>query len=159
MFQQYLRSLLSPLRESGASTKLIDDIEGACRALGPFGEQTVEAFAAFLHRADEYERTGTIPIVPKPVSRSRNKVAAEPFDVEAVLREVRALYERSTDDAVTYGQIETEVAKLDRLKKPELDSIIQGFGLGKAKTKKAALDAIRDKISDYKKSHQRTMFT
>lgn len=58
--QQFLRSLGAPLAAAGAGAAA-DDLERACRGLGPFRERTVGAFADLLARADAYEREGKLP--------------------------------------------------------------------------------------------------
>jgi hypothetical protein len=157
--QQFLRALVPPLQASGAKASILSDLEGACDGLEPFKHLDINAFAGFLRRAEEFDRTGIVPVVAKAAPKSRaKKEAGPPYTTEDALRDVRSLYERSLGDDVTFAMIEAEVKKLNKLTKKELDLVTTEFGLGKAKTKPAALTAIVDKISDYKKSHQRTQF-
>jgi hypothetical protein len=158
--QQYLRALVPPLQASGAKATILSDLEGACDGLEPFKHLDINTFAGFLRRAEEYDRTGIVPVVAKPPAKTRakKKEAGPAYTTEDALRDVRSLYERSLGDDVTFAMIEAEVKKLNKLTKPDLDRVTAEFGLGKAKTKPAALTAIVDKISDYKKSHQRTQF-
>jgi hypothetical protein len=157
--QQYLRALVPPLQASGAKASILSDLEGACVGLEPFKHLDVGAFAGFLRRAEEYDRTGIVPVVAKPAPKARaKKETGPPYTTEDALRDVRSLYERSLGDDVTFAMIEADVKKLNKLTKPDLDRVTAEFGLGKAKTKPAALAAIVDKISNYKKSHQRTQF-
>ena len=157
--QQFLLSLLPPLKASGASQKVVTDLESAFRSLESFREMSVETFSAFLVRAEEYDRTGIVPIAAKPAPKPRAKKDATPVPSPTeALAVVKDLYERSTEADVTYDRIKAELAFLDKLTKPGLDEVSSGFGLGKLKTKKAAVDAIHAKIEGYKKSYQRTQF-
>jgi hypothetical protein len=157
--QQYLRALVPPLQASGAKATILSDLEGACDGLEPFKHLDISTFAGFLRRAEEYDRTGIVPVAAKAAPKPRAKKEAGPaYTTEDALRDVRILYERSLGDDVTFAMIEAEVKKLNKLTKPDLDRVTAEFGLGKAKTKPSALTAIVDKISDYKKSHQRTQF-
>lgn len=155
--QQFLRSLIPPLRASGAKASVVDGLEEMGLALEPFQGQAVEAFAAFLRRAEEYDRTGIVPAVAKAPPRSRAKKEATPaYTPEEALRDIRSLFDRCLDDGVTHAMIAAEVKKLDKLKKADLDRVVAEFGLSKARTKPAALDAIREKIEGHKKSHSMT---
>ena len=54
--QQFLRSLVEPLKVSGAKAAIIDDLEASARGLDPFADRPVGEFAAFLARADHFVR-------------------------------------------------------------------------------------------------------
>ncbi len=162
--QHFLRSLIPPLQACGASQKVVAEIETASGNLEPFSALTMEAFAAFLGRAEEYDRTGIVPVVakaaPKKSTSPRGKKAdGPPYTAEDALRDVRDLYERSLGEDVSYAMIDAEIKKLDKAtSKAAIDAVTSQFGLGKAKSKKAAIEEIRQKIVEYKKSHQRTQF-
>lgn len=158
--QQFIRSLIPPFQASGAKEKTIAEVEEACVALEPFAGLAVGEFADFLRRAEEYDRTGIVPVAAKTATKPRapRKEAAPAYTAEEALRDLRDLYERSLGDDVTYQMIADGVKRLDKLKKPDLDSVTAQFGLGKLKTKPLALAAIREKVEDYKKNHRRTQF-
>ena len=158
--QQFIRSLIPPFQASGANAKTVGEIESACAALDPFADRAIGEFADFLRRAEEFDRTGIVPVVAKAATKPRapKKEATPALTVDAALIDLRDLYERSLGEDVTYQMIEEGVKRLDKLKKPDLDLVTIQFGLGKLKTKPLALAAVREKISDYKKSHQRTQF-
>jgi hypothetical protein len=158
--QQFIRALIPPLQASGAGQKVIGELEGASHHLEPFSGLTIEAFTAFLGRAEQYEKTGIIPVVAKAPPKSGVKKASKPtLSVEDALSQILSLYERSLGDDVTFPMIEAEVKQLNDLSKGDLDLVAAQFGLGKVKrTKPVALEAIREKIANYKKSHQRTQF-
>src|SRR5947209_901249 len=62
--QLYLRSLV-PALEAGEARSAARWVDEACRALEPFRPLGLSEFAAFLVRADEFQRTGTVR-VPGP---------------------------------------------------------------------------------------------
>ena len=129
------------------------------KGLEPFRELTIDAFAGFLRRAEEYERTGILPVSTKAAPKPRaKKETGPPYSVDDAIREIQSLYEQAADESTTYAKIQEEVKKLDKLKKPELDRLTTEFGLGKLKSKAAAIKAVADKIEGYKKSVQRTQF-
>jgi hypothetical protein len=139
---------------------VVDGLEEMGQSLDRFGEVAIDTFAAFLRRAEEYDRTGIVPVVlkPPPKRTAKAKESGPPYTVDDALRDVRALYDRSLGDDVTYAIIEAELKKLDKLSKADAVQVAVGFGVGKHSAKKTALAAIRQKIDDYKKSHQRTQF-
>jgi hypothetical protein len=59
--QQFLRSLIAPLRASGSAAPSADSLEAACGALAPFGNRTIAEFGQFLMRCQDYERQGHWP--------------------------------------------------------------------------------------------------
>lgn len=157
--QQFIRSLIPPLQASGAKADVIKGLEGVAAGIEICSEISVEAFADFLRRAEEYDRTGIIPVSVKPAPKSRAKKAAVPaLTIDEALAHLRNLQERSIADDVTFAIITAEVKTLEPLKKPDLDTVSREFGLPKPKSKAAALQAIDDKIAGYKKTHQRNQF-
>jgi hypothetical protein len=157
--QQFIRSLIPPLQSSGAKASVVDGLEGMAGGLEPFKELAVEPFADFLRRAEEYDRTGIVPVVAKAATKPRApKAVVAAYTVDEALRDLRSLQDRSIGEDVTYAAIASEVKKLDKLKKPDLDAVTIEIGLGKAKSKAAAIDAVTEKITNFKKSHQRNQF-
>lgn len=156
--QSFLRSLTGPLASSGGK-KVADDLDRAAGGLQPFAEMNVPQFADFLQQAEEYHRTGILPVK----STGRAKKAAAPPDPQKIgkaVEQLRDLYERAGSDSVDYSTIETEVARINKgLKKDELIEAAREFGIASSmKTKKAATEAIGRRITERKESVQRTRF-
>ncbi len=59
---------------------------------------------------------------------------------------------------MTYALITSEVQKLDKLTAKELTEVAKQFGVVPGKTKKASLEAILDKITRRKTTHERNLF-
>jgi hypothetical protein len=157
--QNFLRALIPPLEASGAKRDIIDDLTRATDALKPFAEHAIKDFAAFLTRAEEYARTGVLPVSAKPRSRPRAATPKAPaLTLDDAKNLVTSLYETSTSDDVTHDSIAAEVKKLDKLTAKDLSEVAKHFSLVPGKTKKATLDAILEKISRRKTTHVRTMF-
>jgi hypothetical protein len=157
--QSYLRALIPPLEASGAKRDIIDDLARAADGLKPFAEHAIKDFAAFLPRAEEYARTGVIPVQAKPPGRARSAAAKVPaITLEDAKNLVSSLYDRAISDEVTHELIGDEVKKLDKLIAKDLNEVAKHFSLVPGKTKKATLDSIREKISRRKTTHLRTSF-
>jgi hypothetical protein len=147
------------LEASGAKKDIIDDLDRASDGLNPFGEHSIKDFAGFLAQAEQYARTGIIPVQAKPSRAPRaRKVKAAALTLEEANSLVASLYDRSINDDVTYDHIAAEVQKLDKLSAKELADAAKHFGVVPGKSKKASLEAIRDKISRRKTTHARTQF-
>lgn len=146
--------MIVPLRASGASQAVVNEIEAACQGLGPFEDQSIKDFATFLAQAEHYHRSGEH--LPKAKATPKKAAAkATGMTADDALQTLRDLYDRAADDGMSHGQIHEEVLKLNKLNKGDLDKVIQDFGLSKAKTKPLALEAIEKKISDRRNSHLR----
>ena len=105
-------------------------------------------FAGFLARAEEYTRTGLIPVQAKAARAPRTPKPKVPaITLDEAKRLVEALYERSISDDVTYEHITAEVQRLDKLTAKDLTEAAKHFGVVPGKTKKASLDAILEKIT------------
>jgi hypothetical protein len=151
--------LIPPLEASGARKENVEDLQRACAGLEPFAEHAVKDFAGFLVRAEEYARTGIIPVQGKPASAPRvTKSRAPALSLEDAKEFVASLYDRAISDDVTHEFIAAEVQKLDRLAAKDLGEAAKHFGVVPGKTKKASLDAILDKISRRKTTRARTLF-
>jgi hypothetical protein len=159
--QQFLRSLSRPLSLSGAK-KAADDLERACAGLEPFRGLGIAEFADFLARAETYARTGVVPTT-KSARSSAGRAGAKTGDPQALaaaIEQVRALYDRVTSPEVTYATIDAELKRLDKqFKKDEILQIAREFGVsGTPKSKAAALDEMRRRMSERKESFERTRF-
>ena len=151
--------MIIPLEASGAKKEIVEDLQRACEGLEPFASHSVKDFAAFLVRAEEFSRTGIIPVQAKPARAARTPKPKLPaLSLEDAQSLVASLYDRSISDDVTYEHITAEVQKLDKLNAKDLTEVAKHFGVVPGKTKKASLDAILDKITRRKTTHVRTQF-
>jgi hypothetical protein len=73
--QLFLRSLV-PALEAGDARPAARWVDEAASALAPFGSLGLAEFAAFLARADEYRRTGTVRVPTTADRRAEALVAA-----------------------------------------------------------------------------------
>ena len=160
--QQFLRSLSRPLISVSGTKKAADDLERACAGLEPFRDLNVAQFADFLANAEAYARTGVVPTTESAKSSGGRGGAkrADPQTLAAAVDSVRSLYDRVTSPEVTYATIEAELKRLDKqFKKDGILQIARQFGIGGTpKTKGAALEEIRRRMSERKESFERTRF-
>jgi hypothetical protein len=73
--QQFLRSLVPALEAAGDGKAAARWLDEAARGLDPFRSLGVAEFAAFLARADEYQRTGSVR-VPGPADLRAESLSA-----------------------------------------------------------------------------------
>ena len=147
------------MEASGAKRDIVDELRRACDGFAPFAEYAVKDFARFLVRAEEYSRTGIIPVQGKAPSKPRaTKPKVPALTLEDAKALVTSLYDRAISEDVSYDHIGAEVQKLDKLTASDLKEIAKHFGVVPGKTKKASLDAILEKISRRKATHARTQF-
>ncbi len=156
--QQFIRALVPPLREAGASATVVRQLEEAADALAPFHEQPLATFTSFLQRAEEYDRTGILPIAAKPAPRKPAKPKTPAITPETALDLIHSIQQRAPGDDFSYADIDQALKPLDKLKAPELVAVANQFGLTSPKNKKQALEAITKKLKDYKQGHLRIQF-
>ena len=90
--QQFLRSLAGPMQAAGASQKVLQELEEAGQALEPFKDFDFARFAAFLRQAEEYHRTGVLPIRARG---SRAPKGLDPARVHELAQRAAQLKERA----------------------------------------------------------------
>jgi hypothetical protein len=132
VLQQYLRSLLEPLRASGASAKLLGDLDQASLELDSFKEKDWSELAEFLRRAKTYEQEGNWP-APKSMTRSRKQ--KETIDVRQIADRLRSL--------VGKGDIQPELDAIEKLTLPQIRELLQLLELGGIKKKLDGREKIR----------------
>jgi hypothetical protein len=152
--------------------KPAEAFEAFRHALEPFRDLPLDQFARFLHQAEEYHRTGIVPAGPKKAAREKKPaqpkapkvVLKTKEDVEAIRHaaaELQSLYERATDPALDYGEIERTVERISKeFDTNGLKAVAKEFGAGSgAKTKDAARNNIQEKIKARKGRHERNETT
>src|ERR1700730_6003741 len=126
VLQQYLRSLLEPLRASSASAKILADLEGTCQELESFREKDVSTLAEFLRRAKTFEEQGHWPAGKAGGSK---KAKSDPINLQDFANHLRT--------QVGSANIEAELADLGKLTLPQLRELIKVIGISGANKKKA----------------------
>jgi hypothetical protein len=137
-------------------------------ALEPFRNVPLNQFAQLLRQAEEYRRTGILPVGAKKAPREKKpaqpKAPKVPLktksDTEAIrqtVAELQKLYERATDPTLGYGEIETTVERISKeFDTSGLKAVAKEFGAGSgSKTKDAARSNIEEKIKARKGRHER----
>lgn len=134
--QQHLSDLAAFLTKvNGSNAKAIADLHAVRDGLAPFAEHKFEDFAAFLRLAhqiaDEFKRTGQIPIPPpkaKKTSTPKPPKAPKPpkppkltLDAARVL--VRMLYEQAPNPGFPVDQLDAELAKLKELSPEDVRTV------------------------------------
>jgi len=154
---QFLQTLEGPLRLTGG-TQAANELRDACDRLDPFGDLPVAQFADFLRAADQYRKTGEVPVATSG-TRSKTK-GVDSEKIKKAAQTVTNLYERAIDRAMDYSYIEQELNRLNQqLSRDEAVALAAAVNIVKPqKTKKAVFEAIQARIFDRKQSYERTNF-
>jgi hypothetical protein len=145
--KRLLEALPAFLESAGASVKAVGDARKAAEVLAPFQALDLDAFASFLARAEEYDRTGIVPTVAAPKKPARAKAPAKPkMTIADGLALAQACYEKAIPGGPDDALIEGELKALDQLTAGDLNKVAEQFGERKGKTKKDTLSYITSKI-------------
>jgi hypothetical protein len=128
--QQHLHDLAAFLTKVGGNNaKAIADLNAVRDGLTPFADHKFEDFAAFLRLAlqiaDEFKRTGQVPIPPPKAKKAPAVRTPKPpkltLDAARVL--VRTLYEAAPKPGFAADRLDAELAKLNDLKVTDLKTV------------------------------------
>lgn len=160
--QQHLNDLSKVLESAGAGKSVIADLRFIVEGLTLFREHGLNDFAAFLKRAESYDRDGIVPVIPPKGRRTTAKSpssAKEPApDVATLAQETKRVYEQAADHAVTVEMIDALTGHIGKLNKDGVHAVATAVELRVAKSasKGSIVDAIRKRILDRKGSYQRS---
>jgi hypothetical protein len=156
--QKHLSDLSSFLESASAAKGVRDDLDAICTGLTPFANLALKDFAAFLARAEAFDRTGQVPVTAKAKPKAPKAAAKVAPDVDALARATLSLYERAADPSVTQAEIDDLMEKLNSLTQPVLLTIAEQLGLkvAKSKAKSKIVGEIRSSIEGRKSSYQRS---
>jgi hypothetical protein len=160
--QQHLADLGRMLEAAGAKS-VATDLAAIQKGLSPFRELPLKGFADFLVRAEAYRAGGEVPpVAPKSGGKGKGaaaKAAAKPAlpDAAALAQEVRSLYDRAADPAVTAEQIDALGGRLAGLTKDGLVAVAEAIDMRgmKSKKKDEILAAIQNRIRTRKGATQK----
>ena len=148
--QKHFRDLATMLADTTGAKTVVADLTAVADGLAPFRSQPLAEFAAFLRRAEEYQRLGKLESQPTP--RAGRKSATSSVPPQEVIRRVSALNQRVTDPLLTTEVIDAELALIDQLKVTDLHVLAEAIGnLGVVKGLKQKADkasAIKKYIRD-----------
>jgi hypothetical protein len=156
--QQFINSLATPMKSVGASEKACNELRQAASLLEPFREKTIAELGVLLKMIDEFQRAGRWPEPAAPAKGAQKSAAKPPkLSVGEAAQKVMALLERITDPDLAYAAIDSELACLGALTKPELLKLAQEVNMTIARSlgKQAILDEIRRRVRDRKGSYER----
>jgi hypothetical protein len=155
--QQYFNDLAKLIHATDGK-KSAPELSKVAESLQPFRNYELAEFASFLARAEEYSRTGLIPVVNlKPGSRSKPTGKPNP-ELAALRAEVVHLHGSASSPGVTIDSIDAVVPKLGKLNKNDLLSVAEVIGLVgmNSKSKADIVSAVVGRIKSIKQSSIRT---
>ncbi|MGL4463651.1 MAG: hypothetical protein ACRDD1_09775 [Planctomycetia bacterium] len=149
--------------DAGATVK--NKLAAACAALEPFHAMDVAAFGELVKQAEEYKRTGLLPVSTKPVKapKAAKAAAVKPTaeekarQIDELVQQLNALMAVVHEDSVGYGAIDQICDAVGKLDVSNVRDVVKGFGIKVAAsaTKKKCLDEIKRKLTEQKGSAQR----
>jgi len=143
VLQQFLRSLVAPVREAGANEKKANDLEQTAQALEPFKDQDFGQLAAFLVQAEEFQRTGLLPQL-KPGRSQGAAGALNTAQIQHLVEQVRRLEARAAEAGAPRETLAAELDRLglDNLNKSEAVALARELVLP-TRARDTAQDAVR----------------
>ncbi len=154
--QQLVNGLAQPMRNAGASQKVLEDLGRLTQGLEPFKERTMQEFNEFLQKADQCVQTGEWPA---PGKRASSRRSGQPkMTVNEAAQRIASLSERAAADGnLDYAAIEAEVMTLDPMSMPQLkEAAEQVHIVARGRTKPDLLKSIAVAIKERKTSSERT---
>jgi hypothetical protein len=151
--QQLLSGLVQPARAAGANDRVCTELQRAADCMAPFRDYTLDQFNDFLVKAEQCVRTGEWP---GPVRRRSPRNSGVPrvpaLSVEQAAQKIMGLVERATDAELDPTTIDTELAGLDAMMKPDLLKAAQEVGMTfpSRTSKPEILEEIRRRVREGK---------
>jgi hypothetical protein len=141
--QDFLSSLRGPLTAAGAASKVSKDLEQACAALEPFRSWEIDQFATLLQQAEEYRRTGVLPVPAGKPARAKpsTTAATSTASVASLTQQIRQLEERLGEASVTRGSIEAELDRMNLTSLKKADAVALAKAVGVVTNSKTSQDA------------------
>lgn len=164
--QKHISDLTGFVSDAGGNKSVVEGLDSVRRGLEPFAAYKFEDFAAFLKVAldiaDEFKRTGQVPIPPpkrKAGGGTTRRPTAAKMSVEEAKAKVRSLYEGAPKPGFSPDVMEAELAAMEGLSLADLKIVAaEANSAGKVKSvraKKGVIDAIRGAIKDRKGNVER----
>jgi hypothetical protein len=136
VLQQFLHSLVPPLRAAGSSEPAIAQLENACRVLEPFRDRQLAEFGQFLTRCQDYEHQGHWPTLSPAIA---GELLDEPTPVQCAER-LRMFLQRETPGGQLSDRAREELKKWEKALKPVLlQQIAKELGVSSPTSKKPQL--------------------
>ncbi len=136
-------------------------LDAVCQSLEPFRSMDVSEFGELVRQAEEYRRTGILPVAAKPKKKTTRKPALSAEEksrrIDQLIRQLQDLYAVVHEETVGFGAIDELCESVGKLSAPEVKKVATGFGIKLASkaSKPAALDEIKRKLTEQKGSAQR----
>jgi len=140
-----------------------DKLSAVCDALTPFQSMEISAFASLLHQAEEYRRTGVLPVVATSsrvaTKRSRSSSVESAKQIEPLVRQLQDLYSVVHEETVGFGAIDEICEAIGKLPVADVRAVAGAFDIKVTArtTKKQALEEIKRKLTEQKGSAQRIL--
>lgn len=143
--QVFLRSLMPALDAVGGNATLRKGVESVAASLDPFAHIDFDQFAAFLKRAEEFDRTGVVPMAAPKGRTSTRKPTAPAVDLHNLASRLAELRTLGDEGPSRREAVEREWASLglEALKPGDWLTLAAGLSLEVPTKVKTAKDRAR----------------
>jgi len=146
--QQHFRNVVAFVEVAKPAEKVLNELRAVVEAFGPFAGYSLADFGAFLVKAEEYNRTGVLPVVPE----KKTKAAAKPRVPKApvpsaseTIDKMFAFYETVIHSSLTDAEIDAQTLPIEKLPKAALETLVAKMHLSPT-MKKLKVGEMRTKI-------------
>ena len=156
--RDFLHSLSQPVKASGGSASVVNDLDATAQGLEPFADLKFAEFAELLSQAREYRDTGILPV--KAGGRAAPKKPRAPkvpaLTVEAAVALVVSLQEKAATPEGTHDALAEGLNPLNAMSAGDIAKLSAALELQKPKSKAKGLEAIRAQVAKRRQSFDRT---
>ncbi len=159
--QNLLRAAKQFAEAAEISATARNKLDSVCEALEPFRSMEISAFALLVGQAEEYRRTGVLPVSAKSskTSAKKAKPTAEESaqQIEQLVKQLHDLYAIVHEETVGFGAIDEICEVVGKRSATEVKQVAGKFGIkvSSRTTKPQALEEIKRKLTEQKGSAQR----
>ena len=147
---------LTRLLAGAEAKKVVAEFERIAAGLEPFRDKSIAEFADFLVKAEEYHRTGILPIGKQAKAPAKPK--APKVDMAAVIAGLKLCDEQASHGKLNADELQGFMTMANALTVAQLKTVAADLGLPLAKsaTKPKIVDSIRKSIEERHGSALRT---
>lgn len=156
--QQLLADVERLLTTAGVKVNPLKELSAFRESLVPFCDRPLKEITSLLVQADETARGIPITSPGRKRSGGDRTLKKDTPDPAAMASEVRELYERVADPAVTEADVDALMNRLEPMKKDGLLAVASAIELKvvKSKSKEHIINEIRKRILARKRANQRS---
>jgi hypothetical protein len=156
--QRFIDGLAQPMKNAGASQKVVDDLARLSQGLERFKERSIQEFNEFLEMAHRYVTDGTLPEPGRRASGRSRTDGAPQVSVDEAAQRIVSLLERAAGSGMDEAAIETELQTMQSMTVAQLKQAAEQAQLSapnRVRSKEELLRAMATSIKEGKRSSER----